>query len=41
MNLLTCGAQLDDLDLEGKLKDGVAMRVIRCYQPVEKLYYSV
>ena len=37
----TCGAQLDDLDLEGKLRDGVAMRIVQCYQPVEKLYYSV
>ena len=37
----TCGAQLDDLCLDGRLKEGVAMRIIQCHQPVEKLHYSV
>lgn len=37
----TCGAQLEDLGLEGHLKEIVAMRIIRCHEPVEKLYYSV
>ena len=37
----TCGAQLQDLDLGGCLKENVEMRIIRCYEPVEKLYYSV
>ena len=37
----TCGAQLQDLDLQGRLQEIVAMRVIRCREPVEKLYYSV
>ena len=37
----TCGAQLQDLGLEGRLKDNVEMRIIRCYETVERLYYSV
>lgn len=36
----TCGAQLQDLDLQDRLQDIVAMRVIRCQEPVEKLYYT-
>ena len=38
----TCGAQLSELGLDGRLGDGtVCVRDIRCYEPVEKLYYSV
>ncbi len=38
----TCGAQLQDLNLQGRLQDIVAMllfgnAVIRCHEPVEKL----
>ena len=35
----TCGAQLQDLDLSGKLAE-VYIRDMRCYDPIEKLYYS-
>ena len=34
--MYTCGAQIQDLDLEG-LREGVALHVIRCYEPVKKL----
>lgn len=38
----TCGAQLSDLGLDGRLgSENVCMRSIRCYEPLEKLYYSV
>ena len=38
----SCGAQLSELGLEGRLGDDtVCVRDIRCYEPVEKLYYSV
>ena len=37
----TCGAQLRDLGLGGRLQENVEMRIIRCYKPVEKLYFSV
>lgn len=38
----SCGAQVEDLGLEGHMKEGVAMIIICCYQLVEKLlYYSV
>ena len=36
----TCGASLSDLGLPGQLKD-VAMWLLRCYDPLEKLYYSL
>ena len=35
----TCGAQIGDLELGEKFAD-VYARQIRCYEPVEKLYYS-
>ena len=34
----TCGAPLQDLEMEGKLAD-VYTRNISCREPVEKLYY--
>ena len=34
----TCGAPLEDLEMEGKLAD-VYTRNISCREPVEKLYY--
>ena len=38
----TCGAQLADIGLEGRLgSDNLCMRSIRCYEHLEKLYYSV
>lgn len=38
----SCHAQLSDLDLDGRLGgDTVCVRDICCYEPVEKLYYSV
>ena len=36
----TRGAQLQDLDLSGKLAE-VYARDMKCYEPIEKLYYSV
>ena len=36
----TCGASLSDLDLSGRLQD-VVVRDLRCYDPLEKLYYSL
>lgn len=36
----TCGAQIQDLQLSGKLAE-VYARDVRCYEPIEKLYYSV
>ena len=35
----TCGAQLQDLELPGRLND-VYTRIISCEQLIEKLYYS-
>ena len=35
----TCGAQLQDLELPGRLNK-VYTRKISCEQPIEKLYYS-
>ena len=35
----SCGAQLQDLDLSGNLAE-VYVRDVRCYDPIEKLYYS-
>ena len=35
----TCGAQLQDLELPGRLNE-VYTRKISCEQPIEKLYYS-
>lgn len=39
----TCGAVLSDLQLEGERLDGehVFVKGLRCYEPLEKLYYSV
>ena len=36
----TCSATLADLELTGRLAD-VCMRVLNCYEPLEKLYYSL
>lgn len=36
----TCGASIQDLELGDRFMD-VFARQIRCYDPVEKLYYSV
>jgi hypothetical protein len=36
----TCSAILADLELTGRLAD-VCMRVLNCYEPLEKLYYSL
>ena len=37
----TCGAKLSDLGLEGRLgSDNLCVRSIRCYEPLEKLYFS-
>ena len=36
----TCGAQMQDLELGDQFTD-VYARQIRCYEPIEKLYYSV
>ena len=36
----TCGAQIQDLQLSGKLAE-VYARDVRCYEPIKKLYYSV
>ncbi|CAB4024059.1 Hypothetical predicted protein [Paramuricea clavata] len=36
----TCGATLSDLDLNGRLAD-VCIRDIQCYDPLEKLYFSM
>ena len=36
----TCGASLSDLCLPGRLKN-VAIRRLHCYDPLEKLYYSL
>ena len=35
----TCGAQLQDLELPGRLNE-VYTRIMSCEQPIEKLYYS-
>ena len=35
----TCGAQLQDVGLNGKLGE-VYSRDLRCYVPIENLYYS-
>ena len=35
----TCGAQLQDLELSGRLNE-IYTRKISCEQPIEKLYYS-
>ena len=35
----TCGALFDDLDMSEDLKS-VCIRAHKCYDPVEKLYYS-
>ena len=35
----TCGASLSDICLPGRLAD-VVIRLLRCYDPLEKLYYS-
>jgi len=36
----TCGASLSDLCHPGRLADvHVAIRLLRCYDPLEKLYY--
>ena len=37
--LYTCGSMLADLHLTGKLTN-VYVRDLRCYDPMEKLYYS-
>ena len=38
----TCGAQLSDLNLDGRLgSDTVCLKNVRCYEPLEKLYYAV
>ena len=39
----TCGAVLSDLDLGEERLDGehVLVKGLRCYEPLEKLYYSV
>jgi len=39
----TCGAVLSDLELGEERLDGehVFVRSLRCYEPLEKLYYSV
>ena len=39
----TCGAVLTDLQLDGERLKGeyVFVRRLRCYEPLEKLYYSV
>ena len=38
----SCGAQLSDLGLDGRLgNDNLCIRNIRCYEPLQKLYYSV
>ena len=36
----TCGTTLADLQLTGRLGD-VCVRVLNCYEPLEKLYYSL
>ena len=36
----TCGAQLQDMELSGRLSE-VYARVISCHELIEKLYYSV
>ena len=36
----TCGAQLQDLGLSDRLRE-VYARDISCYEPIERLYYSV
>ena len=36
----TCGAQLQDLGLDF-IGNDICTRIIRCYEPLEKLYYSV
>jgi hypothetical protein len=36
----TCGASLSALNLDGKLSE-VCVRELKCYDPVEKLYYSM
>lgn len=38
----TRGAQLSDLGLDHRLgNDNLCMQSIHCYEPLEKLYYSV
>ena len=36
----TCGATLSDLDFNGRLAD-VCIRDVQCYDPLEKLYFSM
>ena len=36
----TCGATLSDLELSGSLSK-VCIRDLQCYDPLEKLYYSM
>ena len=39
-NTFTCGATLSDLELTGRLSE-VCIRDLQCYNPLEKLYYSM
>ena len=40
-DVYTCGVQLQDLQLDDQRLREVYVRDISCYEPIEKLYYSV